>query len=313
MSWLRMDDAMLDHPKWIRALRDGGDAALHLWLRFCAWSSRHLTDGIIPADVIDAIPGPRGAKVRARAQQALADASLIERRSNGDLLLHDYLEYNPSRAEVMAERGRKAQNQRDRRLRGSVTGDSVEHEAGESPVSHRVPSPPLPSPLDPQEERESSARAHVARSVPKLDVVQKADVPPDSEPESSPCVTEIRSVVPPVRAGPLKPGRRERQREAEAARLGTTPALKHKFDPDWEPHEQHRIRGHENGFTDEEILEKAEDCRRKTYKHPFDNDDDQFFRELGWMKKDRETKRFQEQERHGRERFENPGRDRASR
>jgi hypothetical protein len=183
-----MDDGMLDHPKWIRALRDGGSDALHLWLRLSAWSSRHLTDGVIPADVVDEIPGPRGAKLRAKAQQALVNALLIERQSNGDLLLHDYLEYNPSRAEVLAERGRKAQNQRDRRLRGSVTGDSPECEAGESPVSHRVPSPPVPF-LD---SHTSRARPRVARLGPgdaesgdpsHLDPVN--DVEPDSAPSDS--------------------------------------------------------------------------------------------------------------------------------
>ena len=40
MSWLRHDDDMLDHPKWIRALRDGGADALLIWWRLCAWSSR---------------------------------------------------------------------------------------------------------------------------------------------------------------------------------------------------------------------------------------------------------------------------------
>lgn len=145
MSWFRVDDGMLDHPKWIKAIREGGDAALHLWLRAGTWSSRHLTDGVIPPHVVASLPGPRGGKTRARAWQALADASLIHRRDDGEVTLHDYLEYNPSRAEVLAQKQRKAKNKRDQRLRDEVTGDSRFTFAGDVTGESRcpLPSPPL--------------------------------------------------------------------------------------------------------------------------------------------------------------------------
>lgn len=111
---------------------------------------------------------------------------------------------------------------------------------------------------------------------------------------------------------PLPPSRRDQAREAEAARLGTTPAIPHRFDPKWDPNDEHRARGHELGLTDDQMLEEAEDCRRKIYTHGFSTEDDQFFRELKWLATDLEKKRFQELNRHGRDKFENPGRDRSA-
>ena len=142
MSWFRVDDDMLDHPKWIQALRDGGDAALHLWMRLGTWSSRHLTDGVIPPHVADVLPGPRGGKTRARAYRALADASLIHRQSDGSITLHDYLDFNPSRDSVLAGRQRKTKNKQDQRDRETVTGDNAAPEPGD----RSVPSRPVPSP-----------------------------------------------------------------------------------------------------------------------------------------------------------------------
>lgn len=131
---------------------------------------------------------------------------------------------------------------------------------------------------------------------------------PDLEPGSAPEHTQVRRTHP----GPLQPSKRELQREAEAARLGATPAFKHKFDPNWEPHDEHRARGHELGLSDAQILEEAEDCRRKTYTQPFTSEDDHFFRELKWLANDLEKNRFKELTRHDRERFEHPGRDRSA-
>lgn len=173
MTWIRLDDGMLEHPKWILALQLGGDGALHLWLRLTAWSSRHLTDGLIPAHVATSVPWPRGAATRAKAWQALAEAQLIERQSNGDWLLHDYLDYQPSRAKTLADRGRKAQNEQSRRDAARV----ARHDLAAPPERARsrpVPSRPDPVPIgrDPERARE-----------------------PD--PPSSPTVTEIRPLPPP--------------------------------------------------------------------------------------------------------------------
>lgn len=128
----------------------------------------------------------------------------------------------------------------------------------------------------------------------------------------TPALAELAPGEPslPQHPGPLQPSKRERAREQQAASLGAIPPLRHQFRKDWDPSPAHRVRGHELGLSDEEILAEAEDCRRKTYAQPFANEDDQFFRELQWLARDRKTQRFKDN--HERERFENPGRERVA-
>lgn len=68
---------MLDHPKWRRALREGGDGAFLLWMRLSSWCSRRLTDGVVPGDLIEGIGEIGGSRIRARQLRALFDAGLL--------------------------------------------------------------------------------------------------------------------------------------------------------------------------------------------------------------------------------------------
>lgn len=102
-----------------------------------------------------------------------------------------------------------------------------------------------------------------------------------------------------------------RRELAETQALGARPAPKHEFAPDWEPSEDHRARGHELGLSDEEILAEAEDCCRKTYERPIKSEDDQFYRELGWLAADKAAKKARLTA-HERARFEKPGAERRA-
>jgi hypothetical protein len=152
MTWLRIEDDLLDHDKWRRALRLGGDAVLATWWRLSSWCARRLTDGIVPADMVEEIAELEGSKTRAKALRALAEARLIEWRGDGTLALVNWLDRNPSRAEVLADRDRRAQSQRIRRDARGVTGhapERVPRHVGARPPSV-TPSHPIPShPLDP--------------------------------------------------------------------------------------------------------------------------------------------------------------------
>ncbi|HEU4582675.1 MAG TPA: hypothetical protein VFS67_30670 [Polyangiaceae bacterium] len=308
MSWLRIDDDMLDHPKWVRALRDGGPEALEIWMRLCAWCSRHLTDGEVPADMVDEVARIGRSKSRARALQALIACGLCTRhahdehtpstrRAHDALTIVGYLERNPSAASVRAERERRAKTQQDYRDRRRVTGHApVTVTAALSPRDD-VPSRPVPSRPDPQE-CEDPERARAAN-----------DTPPNPNPTRSsgvrpvpevPGLTVVGAPAEP-HPGPLGPSRRDQGDPA----AGIPPGLRYRFRPDWDPSPEHRARGREYGLSDEEILQRAEDCRRKPIKHGFLDEDEHFFRELGWMKADRETRVFKT--RGEREAFESPG------
>jgi hypothetical protein len=163
MSWFRVDDGMLDHPKWKRAIRSGGDAVVHLWLALGTWCSRHLTDGMVPADMLGEIAGPRGKRTKERALRALLDERLLVSHIDGGVLLHDYLDYNPSRADVLAERERWARSKRKRRDGEDVHAGHSRESTGSPDVPSRPP--PVPSPGRDLE------RARVLPAVPGLQIV----------------------------------------------------------------------------------------------------------------------------------------------
>lgn len=95
--WLKIDDSFHDHPKVVEA----GNAAVGLWVKCLAWSSRHLTDGHIPAAVV-------------RQLGTQKDADTLTRvglwQTNGDgVTVPDYLDYNPSADEVRDQRSKRAE------------------------------------------------------------------------------------------------------------------------------------------------------------------------------------------------------------
>jgi hypothetical protein len=124
-------------------------------------------------------------------------------------------------------------------------------------------------------------------------------------PQPAPELEALSEWIPIV---PLPPSKRERERDAGP---GTVPALRYAFRDEWDPNHEHRARGLELGLTDEQILERAEHCRRKAYPAGIRSEDDQFFRELMWLRNDLEKTRFKESA-SARRRFENPGSDRTA-
>lgn len=169
MGWVRLDDDMLDHPKWRRALRDGGEHTIGIWLRLTSWCSRRLTDGEVPADMVDEVAelGRTRSDVRRRALEALVNAGLLawaepgectldvrrgrvecrpRARATSDLLvICAYLQRNPSRASVEADRERRAQHMKRRRLSGDVTSHAP------SMTTERDVVPARPGPARPGE------------------------------------------------------------------------------------------------------------------------------------------------------------------
>jgi hypothetical protein len=282
MSWLRHDDDMLDHPKWIRALRDGGADALLIWWRLCAWSSRRLTDGVIPADMLGEVARLERSKSKARALRALVESALCARRDDGALVIVDYLERNPSKADVQAERERRAQAQRNRRLPKSVTG----HAPTSEPPRDIVPARPNPGPAPSHSTSESDARA------------------PEGRPPEVPGLVVVHP-------GPIKASRRE---TAETALLGARGVARYEYTPGWKPTKAVNLaRALELGLTEQDLWERWDQVQDKHYSQAFRSDEKQFNRELAWLVADKRKASFQasKQSKREREAFELPGRERA--
>lgn len=182
MSFTRDDDDMLDHPKWRRALRDGGDGALLVWWRLRAWCARRLTDGVIPADMVSEIACLERSKSRARALQALIEHELCAQRADGALEIVGYLDRNPSKAQVLAARAAGIERKQKHRDRVAASREA-QRPANDTPRDAST------TQSQSQSQSQSQGREERARG-------------PEPEPDSAPEHTVVRE---------LQPSRREQE------------------------------------------------------------------------------------------------------
>lgn len=146
MAWFKVDDGLDTHEK----VEETSLAATGLWVRAGSYAARHLTDGFVPHRWF------RKRVPRRRERERLIAELVRERRlvsEDGGFRLNDYLDYNPSREQVEAERARE----RDKKARGRAKqrqstipwrppedspGDSPGASPQESPSTRPVPSRP---------------------------------------------------------------------------------------------------------------------------------------------------------------------------
>lgn len=129
MPWVKLDDHFPSHPKIARA---GGDAA---WLHVCAlcYCGAHLTDGEIPREQL---PRLSDRKQPFRLAKRLVECSLWTETATG-FLINDFLEFNPSREQVLAERLKA--RERSAKVRANFGRTS----AAPSPSRPEVPTEPI--------------------------------------------------------------------------------------------------------------------------------------------------------------------------
>lgn len=142
MPWVKLDDGLSVHQKTEALIRDTptlGLAAFGLHTLALCHCSRHLTDGFVDAKWVarrlqDArITPARGKQVTTAlvngGQWAVADHGWV---------IHDFLEHNPSRQEVLEKRAADAERKRK--------GGSARNPGGIQPDSGSpVPSRPVPT------------------------------------------------------------------------------------------------------------------------------------------------------------------------
>lgn len=136
MSWIKIDDGFPDHPKILAA----GPLGVTALLRGLCWSSRHLTDGYIPqslqANIFEGMNGFNPEK--------MVECGLWEVVAGG-WQIHDYLDYNISKKEVVRKRKETAKRVREwRRGRNAVTVTSRNAVSNSSPGPVDPGRSPLP-------------------------------------------------------------------------------------------------------------------------------------------------------------------------
>lgn len=147
MSWLQLDDRILEHPKFVRAVRRGGSAAVHLWLGMMSFCKQRLTDGLVPADMVDVVAGP-ATRWRKPALVALVEAGLLESDPSG-YRVHDYLRHNDARETVERRVSERRARDEARRLaylarNGHDTETITNTETITQPVGVGADAPPKP-------------------------------------------------------------------------------------------------------------------------------------------------------------------------
>ena len=114
MPWGKLDDNYSDHPKtleaWARHPRAVGLHALAI-----SWSMRHGTEGHIPEYWLQMKMPDAGE--RAAVVDALVQCGLFDQNGSG-VVVHDFLDWNPSNADVEARREADRQRKRERRSGG---------------------------------------------------------------------------------------------------------------------------------------------------------------------------------------------------
>lgn len=93
-------------PRVVRALRDGGDVALTLWLLALGWAREELTDGHVPADMLEALHPLRLTPDALSAAAAALVSAGLWREADGGYQIAGFSDWNPSRAEIEEKRAK---------------------------------------------------------------------------------------------------------------------------------------------------------------------------------------------------------------
>lgn len=144
MPWIRVDDDMPHHPK-IAGLSDPAFRWVFLGL---SYANRFLTNGDLPALFLGTCPEP--------IQRELV-ASGVWKSRRGRVVIHDYLEYQPTKAEVRdaQKKNRDRQTRFRKRLQaarevtpasrvsnGVTNGVPIRHVTSRHDPTKRSPKPP---------------------------------------------------------------------------------------------------------------------------------------------------------------------------
>lgn len=197
MPWAKFDDRFNSHPKVLAA----GPLAVALHMRAIIYSAQYMTDGVIRRRTINHILNwdddepdfSGGLPSNRELAKRLVNAKLWDEAPDGEgWVIHDYLDYNPSREELerlqrqRVEAGRAGGRAKASRRNAQSAGTN------DPPGDAERPSEPL-----------ASARPSLAFASASLE----AEPPPSRspEPEAPPIPLPPPSPEPPPKRGPPTP------------------------------------------------------------------------------------------------------------
>jgi hypothetical protein len=197
MAWAKLCDSALTHPK----LWGLPDDAFAFWIRAILYASAHLTDGLLDDRAM------RFLRPKKKVLELLFREQLLDKKPDGTIEIHDFLDYNPTRKQVLAERER-ARERMKRPKNASVEnhseqGSNFGRNSAEAPTEvhpeahpearanfeRTSPSPARPDParpdLSPLKEN-SPPRPPVASSRAHARAQAREAPPPEPKPQPQP-------------------------------------------------------------------------------------------------------------------------------
>ena len=142
MTWFKVDDGYAEHPKTLEVSL----AASGLWVRCGAWASKYGTDGFIPQKTVWRNCEGSSGNPKNIAKKLVKElcASGFWEEVDGGFMIHDFLDFNFSNADIQRKREESnarvtALRERRKRERNSVTRDAKEGSV--TPLPNPNPNP----------------------------------------------------------------------------------------------------------------------------------------------------------------------------
>lgn len=125
MTWMKLETLVRSNPKLVATVAATGHCdAAWLWLAANTWARDSLTDGFIPEMVLPTLIPALPAKVLKPLPAVLVKCGLWH-VTEGGYQVHDFLQHNPTKAEVSEKRRKDVE-----RKRGGVLPDSTRNPHG---------------------------------------------------------------------------------------------------------------------------------------------------------------------------------------
>lgn len=185
MSYTLVDDGFHSNPKVLAAGLDGAG----LYARALSYCGAYLTDGFVPTEWVRQATGGR------RTPALKCATAGLWRPVEGGYMIPDYLEFNPSRAEVLARREERSRSgkegarkrwQTDSKSNGSSHSSShevatgVATNVGDGESMARAPAAPAPSPTPVVSRADAAAeeRSFTSKTEPSENSAAAPEAPP---------------------------------------------------------------------------------------------------------------------------------------
>jgi len=102
MAWVRIDDGYVQHPKMLAAGADG----IALDIAAMCYCARQQTDGFVPAAMVPCLLPIK--KHAATVRRLIELGRWVHDENRDGYIVHDYLQYNPTAAEIAEMRAAKS-------------------------------------------------------------------------------------------------------------------------------------------------------------------------------------------------------------